>query len=189
MDLSKSYFSYVPPLVHLYDKLVVGDDHLPRAKCPVVDGFGWCLGQTLEALLWPPLGSDQLDGSWYLGLDWNKRRQCKLASSLASVYSWHWAGLSSPRQEGLRWWRYTCRLPSHSGSPCAAGSPPPPPSQLQWHLQVTSNNVRNETFPFPLPRSINEIQCQSHIWTCCRPVWRWWGLQSASSKSRPACRY
>ena len=59
--------------VYLNDKFLVSHDHFSRAECPVVDGFRRGLGQALEALLGPSLGSDQLERSGHLGLNWNSK--------------------------------------------------------------------------------------------------------------------
>ena len=128
---------------HLNYKLVVGHDHLSSSEGPVVDGFGRGLGHAVETLLWPSPGSDQLDWSWDLRLDWNINTYNPV-SRPSSSYSSHSAEQSSPPREELRWWRYTCRLPSRSWWPCAAGSPPPPPSQLEtdkWPTVSTTTHI------------------------------------------------
>ena len=55
---------------HLYDELLVGDDHLAGAEGPVVDGSGRGLRHAAHALLGPPPRADQLDRRRDLGLDW-----------------------------------------------------------------------------------------------------------------------
>ena len=58
---------------HLYDELLVGDDHLAGAEGPVVDGSGRGLRHAAHALLGPPPRADQLDRGRDLGLDWGCR--------------------------------------------------------------------------------------------------------------------
>ena len=108
---------------HLYDELLVGDDHLAGAEGPVVDGSGRGLRHAAHALLWPPPRADQLDRGRDLGLDWGCgdyiRNVILLHYNIFNylTYSARWAAPSCPRRAALRSWRCTCRPPSHFGWP------------------------------------------------------------------------
>ena len=55
---------------HLNNKLIVGDDHLPRAEGPVVDRLGPRLCGAGQSSLSVPWSAHQLDLGLDLRLDW-----------------------------------------------------------------------------------------------------------------------
>lgn len=70
---------------NLRDKLLIRDNHLAGSECPIVYWLGRGLRHTGEALLRPPLGTDELNGRRYLRLNWKWNPS-------SDAYSQTWGG-------------------------------------------------------------------------------------------------